>query len=149
MAKMDVVPVLAVARKSLQIRNELEMQEFPLQDDQGQPAIDPATGKVRTEIRPTWIPVFCEPGTVIDISEWKNAGAYENRGEIQILGPVEARQAWELMQQEAREAAQVDEPEPDPEPDEPEEIKEQDHDGHVEEARPAARRRPQERSGSH
>ena len=116
MAKMEAVPVLAVARRSLQIRNDLEMREFPLQDDEGQPAIDPETGKVRTTIMPTWIPVFCEPGTIIDVSEWKNAGAYENRGEIQILGPVEARQAWEELKKEAAAAKRTVEPTPADEP---------------------------------
>jgi hypothetical protein len=63
MAKMEIVPVLAVARRALQIRNELEYQEFPLKNDKGEPAIDPMTGLQRTEVVPVWIPVMCEPGT--------------------------------------------------------------------------------------
>lgn len=117
MAKMEVIPVLAVARRALQIRNELEMREVPLQDDEGQPAIDPETGKVRTTVLPTWVPIFCEPGTILDVSDWKNAGAYENRGEIQILGPMEAKQAWAELKKEAKEqSAPAPAPEPEPEP---------------------------------
>jgi hypothetical protein len=103
MAKMEIVPVLAVARRALQVRNDLEYREFPLKNDKGLPAIDPMTGIQRVEVLPVWIPVMCEPGTIIDVSNWTNAGAYENRGDIQILGPVEAKQAWEALKKESAE----------------------------------------------
>jgi hypothetical protein len=108
MAKMEVVPVLAVARRSLQIRNEMEMRELPLKNDKGEPAIDRATGKQMTTVVPVWIPVYCEPGTIIDVSDWTNAGAYENRGEIQILGPMEAKEAWAALKAERAEDEKVE-----------------------------------------
>ena len=120
--KSAVVPRLAVCNKRLQIRNELELVEVGLSKDRlvtetdsaGRevahmvtvPDIDPASGVQRTEVVPTWIPVYAETGTVIDVSEWTNAPSYVSHGSITMLSPTEAKEAWGLMQAEI-EAAEL------------------------------------------
>lgn len=121
--KSAVVPRLAVCNKRLQIRNELELVEVGLNKDRlvtetdtaGRevahmvtvPDIDPVTGMQKTEVVPTWIPVYAETGTVIDVSEWANAASYVSHGSITMLSPTEAKEAWALMQAEA-EAAELE-----------------------------------------
>lgn len=53
------------------------------------------------------VPVFANPGDIIDVSGWHDIGAYVNRGQIRILGPEEHRSYVERREAEAEAAKQA------------------------------------------
>jgi hypothetical protein len=95
MATREFVPVLAVANQRLQVRNDLELDEVTMETEDG----------VITQVQETWVPVFVDAGTVIQVGDWANVDAYVSRGQITLLGPADAKAAWAEMQ--AEEAAKA------------------------------------------
>lgn len=72
--------ILAHVNHPVVTHNEKELVEIP-DPDGGEPTIVEE-----------WVPVYANPGDVIDVAHWHNVGAWQERGHITLLNPSETRE---------------------------------------------------------
>lgn len=71
--------VLAVVNTPIVTHNVKELVEIP-----GEEGEEPT-------IAEEWVPVYANPGDIIDVAAWHGIGAYQERGQITLLTPSDAK----------------------------------------------------------